>query len=121
MVQRTAARTCSEDEFREMLREFLAGNTEIDPAKLVGAAGLPNDPAMVANLIAQLRERPRRTAATRSTGTSRSSRPRASPAAAPSSSLPAERSRLEQALHVRLLWLDEATTVPGLHRRARSS
>ena len=49
-----ADRENPEDEFRDMLRDFLAGNTDIDPAKLAGAAGLPNDPEMIAQLIGQL-------------------------------------------------------------------
>src|SRR5665213_4533532 len=36
-----------EDEFRDLLRQFLAGNTNIDPAQLASAAGLPNDPEAV--------------------------------------------------------------------------
>lgn len=44
----------SEDEFREMLRQFLSGNGPIDPAQLAGAAGLPNDPAALQNLFSQL-------------------------------------------------------------------
>ena len=43
-----------EDEFRDMLREFLSGNSQIDPSQLAGAAGLPNDPEMIAQLITQL-------------------------------------------------------------------
>ena len=46
----------SEDDFREMLREFLAGNSELDPAKLASAAGLPDDPEMVQRLIGQLQQ-----------------------------------------------------------------
>jgi putative hydrolase len=102
-----------EDEFREMLRDFLAGNTEIDPAKLVGAAGLPNDPEMVARMMAQLRS------ALENSGDGinwdlalEQARTIAGRGSVPS--LPAERSRLEQALHVASLWLDEVTAVPGL-------
>lgn len=102
-----------EDEFRDMLRDFLAGNGEIDPARLASAAGLPNDPEMVAQLIAQLQSalessgdginwslalEQAKGIATRSTVVS----------------LPAERSALEQALHVASLWLDEVTSIAGL-------
>lgn len=102
-----------EDEFREMLREFLAGNTDIDPAKLVGAAGLPNDPQMVAALISQLRS------ALESSGDGINwdlalEQAKGIAGRGTVVSLPAERSRLEQALHVASLWLDEETTVPGL-------
>jgi hypothetical protein len=44
----------SEDEFTEMLRQFLSGNSELDPSKLASAAGLPSDPAAVAALMQQL-------------------------------------------------------------------
>jgi putative hydrolase len=102
-----------EDEFRDMLRDFLAGNTNIDPAKLAGAAGLPNDPEMVAQLISQLQSALQNSGdginwglaleqakgiATRTTVVS----------------LPAERSALEQALHVASLWLDEVTSIAEL-------
>ncbi|WP_284234247.1 zinc-dependent metalloprotease [Arenivirga flava] len=43
-----------EDEMREMLQRFLAGEGDIDPSKLAGAAGLPSDPASVARLMSQL-------------------------------------------------------------------
>lgn len=102
-----------EDEFRDMLRDFLAGNTNIDPARLAGAAGLPNDPEMVAQLISQLQNALQNSGdginwglaleqakgiATRTTVVS----------------LPAERSALEQALHVASLWLDEVTSIAEL-------
>ena len=106
------------DEFREMLRAFLEGNTDIDPAKLAGAAGLPNDPAMVAQLMAQLQNALQNSGdginwglaleqakgiATRGTVVS----------------LPAERSQLEQALHVASLWLDEVTSISELASEPR--
>ncbi len=106
------------DEFREMLREFLEGNGDIDPAKLAGAAGLPNDPAMVAQLMAQLQNALQNSGdginwglaleqakgiATRGTVVS----------------LPAERSQLEQALHVASLWLDEVTSITELSAEPR--
>ncbi|MFZ2964923.1 MAG: zinc-dependent metalloprotease, partial [Rhodoglobus sp.] len=102
-----------EDEFRDMLRDFLSGNTNIDPARLAGAAGLPNDPEMVAQLISQLQSALQNSGdginwglaleqakgiATRTTVVS----------------LPAERSGLEQALHVASLWLDEVTSIAEL-------
>jgi putative hydrolase len=102
-----------EDEFRDMLREFLSGNSEFDPGKLAGAAGLPNDPALVAQMMSQLQSALNSSAdgvnwdlavqqaehiATRSTVVS----------------LPAERSQLEQAFHVASLWLDEVTDISEL-------
>jgi len=102
-----------EEEFREMLREFLAGNTNIDPAKLASAAGLPNDPEMVAQLMQQLQS------AMQSNGDGVNwglALEQAKTLATRSSvvSLPAERSQLEQAFHVAELWLDEVTYVSEL-------
>ncbi|PJJ71623.1 putative hydrolase [Diaminobutyricimonas aerilata] len=101
------------DEFRDMLRDFLSGNSDIDPSKLAGAAGLPNDPEMVARLIAQLQS------ALQSSGDGinwglalEQARSISTRTSVPT--LPAERSQLEQAFHVAALWLDEATFVAEL-------
>jgi putative hydrolase len=107
-----------EDEFRDMLRDFLAGNTDLDPAKLAGAAGLPDDPALVAQLINQLQSALQNSAdgvnwdlalqqakdiAERGTVVS----------------LPAERAQIEQALQVASLWLDEVTDISDLATQPR--
>jgi putative hydrolase len=107
-----------EDEILKMLREFLAGNSEIDPAQLASAAGLPNDPEAVAKLIAQLQT------ALQHSGDGVNwdlALEQATTIATHSSvvSLPAERSQLEQALHVASLWLDEATFVSALSAEPR--
>jgi len=101
-----------------MLREFLAGNSNIDPEKLAGAAGLPNDPEIVAQLIAQLQN------ALQSSGEGVNwglALEQATSLAARSTvvSLPAERSQLEQAFHVAALWLDEVTYVSELATEPR--
>jgi putative hydrolase len=106
------------DEFRDMLREFLEGNSDIDPAKLASAAGLPNDPEAVAQLIAQLQN------ALSSSGDGVNwglALEQAKGVAARTTvvSLPAERSKLEQALHVAALWLDEATSLSELATEPR--
>ncbi|WP_106210252.1 zinc-dependent metalloprotease [Glaciihabitans tibetensis] len=106
------------DEFRDMLREFLEGNSDIDPAKLASAAGLPNDPEAVAQLIAQLQN------ALSSSGDGVNwglALEQAKGVAARTTvvSLPAERSKLEQALHVAALWLDEATSLSELSSEPR--
>jgi len=93
-----------------MLRAFLEGNSEIDPAKLASAAGLPNDPAMVAQLMAQLQN------ALQSSGDGINwglalEQAKGIAARGTVVSLPAERSQLEQALHVASLWLDEVTSI----------
>jgi putative hydrolase len=102
-----------EDEFREMLRAFLEGNTDLDPSKLASAAGLPDDPEVVAQLIAQLQN------ALQSSGQGINwglALEQAKNLAARTTvvSLPAERSQLEQAFHVASLWLAEATDISDL-------
>jgi len=103
----------SEEEFRDMLREFLNGNGEIDPSKLASAAGLPNDPAMLAQLMAQLQN------AINTSGEGinwQLALDQAKQIASRSTvvSLPAERSQLEQAMHVASLWLAEVTSISEL-------
>ncbi len=102
-----------EDELRDMLRDFLAGNSEIDPSKLAGAAGLGNDPALVAQLMSQLQN------ALQSSDDGINWDLALDQAKAVANkervpSLPAERESLEQAFHVAALWLDEATFVSEL-------
>lgn len=102
-----------EDEFRDMLRDFLSGNTNIDPARLAGAAGLPNDPEMVAQLISQLQSALQNSGDGINWGLALE---QAKGIASRSTvvSLPAERSQLEQAVHVASLWLDEVTGIAEL-------
>jgi putative hydrolase len=114
-----------DDEFEEpdselgnLLREFLAGNTDIDPAQLASAAGLPNDPELIGRLMEQLQS------ALQSSGEGVNwtlALEQAKTIASRSSvvSLPAERSQLEQAFHVASLWLDEATYVSALSTEPR--
>ena len=102
-----------EDEFRDMLSQFLSGNGEIDPARLASAAGLPDDPEMIRNLIAQLQT------AMQSGGDGINwdlALEQAKTLAAKDVSVtsPADRSAFEQAFHVAALWLDEATYVSEL-------
>ena len=103
----------SDDELRDMLRAFLSGNGQFDPSQLANVAGLPGDPAMLAQIMSQLQDALRASSggvnwdlaldqakqlASRSTVVS----------------LPAERSQLEQALHVASLWLAETTEISEL-------
>ena len=103
----------SEDDFREMLREFLSGNGELDPAKLASAAGLPNDPELVSQLISQLQSALQSSEDGVNWGLALE---QATALASRSSvvSLPAERSQLEQAFHVASLWLAESTDISEL-------
>jgi len=103
----------SEDEFRDMMREFLSGDGEIDPAKLAAAAGLPNDPAMIQQLLSQLQN------ALGKSGDGINwdiALEQAKNIASQSTvvSLPEERTKLEQALHVAALWLNEVTDISEL-------
>lgn len=108
-----------EDEFRDMLRQFLSGNSSFDPAQLAGAAGLPNDPAAIQRLFGQLQS----ALAGRADGGinwtlalehSKSIASQGAVAAAP-----AQRAALERAFRVAALWLDEATGISELAREPR--
>jgi len=101
------------EEFRDMLRDFLAGNSDLDPSQLASAAGLPADPELVKRLIGQLQQ------ALQNSGDGINwelAREQATALAARSAvaATPGEVSALEQALHVASLWLDEATDITSL-------
>jgi putative hydrolase len=102
-----------DDEFRDMLREFLSGNSSIDPNQLAGAAGLPNDPAAIQQLLGQLQN------AIRNSGDGinwdlalEQGKQLASKDAAAIST--EQRAALEQAFHVAALWLGEVTSISEL-------
>ncbi|MBD8703090.1 zinc-dependent metalloprotease [Frigoribacterium sp. CFBP9039] len=102
-----------EDEFREMLRQFLSGDSEIDPAQLAGVAGLPDDPAFMARLMSQLQN------AVDSSGDGIDWKVATEQAVAAGSrsaveTPAADRAALEQAFHVAALWLDDVTFVSEL-------
>ncbi|MDQ1597217.1 MAG: hypothetical protein QOI70_641 [Microbacteriaceae bacterium] len=102
-----------EDEFRDMLSQFLSGDGEIDPARLASAAGLPNDPEMIRNLLGQLQS------AMQSSGDGINwdlalQQAKAIASQNVQATTPAERASLEQSFHVAALWLDEATYVAEL-------
>jgi putative hydrolase len=103
----------SEEEFRDMLRDFLAGNTDMDPARLASAAGLPDDPELVQRLIGQLQQALQNSSDGINWGLAlEQAKGLAARSAVPAT--PSEQSALEQALHVAALWLDEATDVAEL-------
>lgn len=96
-----------------MLRDFLAGNTDMDPAQLANAAGLPNDPELVQRLIGQLQQALQNSSDGINWGLAlEQAKGLAARSAVPAT--PAEQSALEQALHVASLWLDEATDIAEL-------
>lgn len=97
----------SEEEFRELLRNLLSGGGGIDPTQLAGAAGLPNDPASVAALFGQLQQAMNQAG----DGIDWSAALRQGEQRAASGQVQVtdeERARLDQALQVASLWLDEA-------------
>lgn len=102
-----------DDEFRDMLRQFLSGNGDIDPSQLASAAGLPDDPELVSQLISQLQQALQSSEEGVNWGLALE---QAKALAARTSvvSLPAERAQLEQAFHVASLWLAEATQISEL-------
>ncbi|WP_144764440.1 zinc-dependent metalloprotease [Curtobacterium sp. 9128] len=102
-----------DDDFQEMLRKLLAGEGQIDPSQLAGAAGLPNDPAFVANLMSQLQRAAQSggegidfsVTAERATAIAADGQHPVDPATAQAS---------DQAFQVAALWLDEVTNVAEL-------
>ena len=96
-----------------MLREFLAGNADFDPSQLASAAGLPNDPALIAQLMSQLQNALKSSADGVNWDVALEQAKRLSTAST-IVSLPAERSQLEQAFHVASLWLAETTEISEL-------
>jgi putative hydrolase len=102
-----------EDDFRDMLRSFLEGNSEMDPAKLASAAGLPSDPAAVQQLMQQLQNAMRTTG----DGIDWQVATKQAKEFAGQSSLSvtdAQRTELDGALRIAALWLDEVTSVTEL-------
>lgn len=100
-----------EEEFRELLREFLEGRGDIDPAQLASAAGLPNNPALLSQLMGHLQKAMQREGDSIDWGLA------AEQAGAIAQqgtivTLPEERAGVEQALGIAELWLDEATDLP---------
>lgn len=102
-----------EEEFREMLRELLAGGGGLDASRLAGAAGLPNDPASLAAIFAQLQQAMNQ--AGDGIDWSIALRQGEQAAAAEQRQLTdEERARYDQAFQVASLWLDEAVDVSSL-------
>lgn len=97
-----------DDEFRDMLRAFLSGDSDIDPSKLASAAGLPSDPAAVSQLMAQLQNAMQ--ASTEGVNWDAARQQAEQIARGKNLSVTDEqRAQLEQALHLASMWLDEVT------------
>lgn len=101
------------EEFQEMLRRFLAGEGDLDPSKLAGAAGLPTDPVMLARLMGQLQKAMNSNAEGVDWQLAKDESGRIAAAGSIRSS-EAELEQLRQALNVAALWLDEATSITQL-------
>jgi putative hydrolase len=99
-----------EDEFRDMLRAFLSGNSDIDPSKLASAAGLPSDPAAVSQLMAQLQNAMQSSADGVNWDAARTQAQEIA-GKANLGITDQSRAQLDQALHVASLWLDEVTAL----------
>jgi putative hydrolase len=98
------------DDFAEMMREFLSGNSDLDPAKLASAAGLPADPAAVQQLMQQLQAAMQ--ASSEGINWGIASKQAQEFASKSSLTVTAEqRQQLDGALHIASLWLDEVTAV----------
>lgn len=96
-----------------MLRELLSGNSDIDPQRLAGAAGLPDDPRLIAQLISQLQS------ALQQSGDGINwdvAREQASAIASAdvSAVTPADREAFHQVLSIAALWLGEVTSITEL-------
>lgn len=103
-----------EDALRDMLRDMLSGNAELDPQKLAGVAGLPSDPASIQQLIAQLQGALRGNSDGSINWDLALQQGRQLAMQGSVDTPPAQISALEQAFHVAALWLDEATSVGAL-------
>lgn len=101
------------EEFQEMLRRFLAGEGDLDPSKLAGAAGLPTDPVMLARLMGQLQKAMNSNTEGVDWQLAKDESGRIAAAGSIRSS-EAELEQLRQALNVAALWLDEATSITQL-------
>jgi len=99
-----------EEEFRELLRAFLEGRGDVDPAKLASAAGLPDNPALLSQLMSQLQQ----AMSSDSDGvnwTLASDQAASIAGTGTVVTLPEERDAFEQALQIAELWLQEATDI----------
>jgi putative hydrolase len=101
------------DELRDMLRELLSGNSEIDPSRLAGAAGLPDDPDLIAQMITQLQ------GALQNSGDGINwdvaiDQAKAIAASTSAEVTPVDRDAHQQVLSVAALWLGEVTSIAEL-------
>ncbi len=109
-----------EDEFQDMIREILSGNSGVDPSKLAGAAGLPNDPASLQAMMMQF-QRAMQQSSDGEINWNVSTEQAVEIGRKDAVSItPAERSQLDQAFHVAELWLAEVTSFASLTSSPRA-
>lgn len=105
----------AEDEFRDMIRDILSGKEGVDTSKLAEAAGLPSDPASVANIIRQFQTA--MNASSSGDGINWSMATEQAKSFALSTVQPVsaiQRAEIDQAFHVASLWLADVTSISDL-------
>src|SRR5690554_270816 len=102
-----------DEDFLAMLREMLSNQSGLDPEQLAGAAGLPNDPEQIAQLIRQLQSALQNSGDGINWGLALD-QAKARAAMEPAESAPDNREALEQAYNIAGLWLSEATSISEL-------
>lgn len=102
-----------DEDFLAMLREMLSNQSGVDPQQLASAAGLPNDPEQIAQLIRQLQSALQNSGDGINWGLALD-QAKARAATEPVESAPENREGLEQAYNIAGLWLSEATAISEL-------
>lgn len=96
-----------------MLREMLSKQSGMDPEQLASAAGLPNDPEQLAQLIRQLQSALQNSGDGINWGLALD-QAKARAALDPATTTDDQREQLEQAFSIAALWLSEATSISEL-------
>jgi len=99
-----------DEDFLAMLREMLSSQSGVDPQQLANAAGLPNDPEQIAQLIRQLQSALQNSGDGINWGLALD-QAKARAAMERAESAPENREALEQAFNIAGLWLSEATSI----------
>ena len=101
-----------EDDFRDMIRDILSGKEGVDASQLAAAAGLPNDPASMANIMRQFQAA--MNASNSGEGINWNMAMEQAKSLALSTVKPVtaiQRAEIDQAFHIANLWLAEATSI----------
>lgn len=97
------------EEFLRMFREFLEGSGSFDMSELAGAAGLPQDPALIAQMMSQFQSALNSTETTADESAAQRATQVASGRQIPITD--EERAAASQAFHIAGLWLSEQTAL----------